>query len=959
MKKIVSLTNAIPADIAIVKTLLAESSLVGKTADQILEMIKEHIDGAKDSLISTALTKLGLNEQDLKDAKEYWDEFNQPIGQIKEEQSWDIDWDTSKIMGGSVPISLNVSAMASTAFRVKNKAKALENHQINISEGDVLINHEVKVGGSAGGSTSATVNYIGVEVGAQYSGELEIDAFLQYPADTPTTIIFREYFFNPLMVWDLDDVDAQLSLIDTNIQARGLRKLSINTQGSFKFSGKLSIGKAWSFTGDGRAKDLSAEINVNLGFSKTYEHNGELKLEFEKTKSSIDGKPVLSATVYLMESSKDTNAFNLDVNANIKGLDKIAGKYVNNLLKEGDELVSMLEEWSNPASKIIGKTSSNLDDTKWYQPIAELLLGTTTADDAAKKLIDDELSEILDRYMQSPDFDSEKLANKAVEKLLDIFSAEGLPDLVAPAKKELVSKISVWKKDLNKEITGQVAKYKDTAKIKFLQPIESLGEDVNALATKTDAKISEAIKRALTEYQSLKEKIADALEKSANIKMGLAFEASRYKASLDEQWIKIEFLKTNTAMVNKFYKKLALGDSESASRILATLEDKRLVNVINSAVTLGGSSGSKTSLAVNLGNFQLSNVKNANSELKIKVTNTGDVTITSKVEVDTTSKGAGEVRSASAKLVYGMAQQAMSPNEMGNLSISYSNVDNKLFENKEMKSMLNSLDFSSNERLEKLDFKVPRLIDTTKIHDHLNWYKKTRKWKYADISSLDITVPTDGNMYETLLSLNADRAYRIACRYWYGLFVSRRNKRVINTIMAAYADVQGINPELIVIIQNMEDQTGFDWKDIKAITKKSEQYKKNDMKSLREKNWTRSVNLLQKIFQTANSMRVIIDSIKSIDGVVSATNALSGDVRAQAEFLCNQLYPLNKKIERSLSLWINVEGVIDDWLSQEINQTLLCFYLILAKLTGKDEGFIRTLITVAGKEEQRKIRVVV
>ncbi len=64
MKKIVSLSDAVPADIAIIKELLAQSDFSNKTIDQLLELIDKHLTDTKDDLITKVLEKIGLNEED-------------------------------------------------------------------------------------------------------------------------------------------------------------------------------------------------------------------------------------------------------------------------------------------------------------------------------------------------------------------------------------------------------------------------------------------------------------------------------------------------------------------------------------------------------------------------------------------------------------------------------------------------------------------------------------------------------------------------------------------------------------------------------------------------------------------------------------------------------------------------------------------------------------------------------
>jgi len=295
---------------------------------------------------------------------------------------------------------------------------------------------------------------------------------------------------------------------------------------------------------------------------------------------------------------------------------------------------------------------------------------------------------------------------------------------------------------------------------------------------------------------------------------------------------------------------------------------------------------------------------------------------------------------------------------VGNLRISYTNVDRKLFSVNEMEGMLESLDFSENKRLKAENIKVPSLINPSNIEEHLNWYKQVKKLKYAGISSLEITVPTDRDLYDTLLTINTDNAYRVTCQYWYSLFISKNNKRFIDTIMAAYAEEKQIKPHLTSVLENMKNATDFKRKGLLEIAMRSKRWG-GEIDKISSVAGKKYVRLLKKIYETADSMRVIFAAIHSIDDIVKSTDTVAGDLHARAKYLTEQLNPLNEKIENSLKLWIKVDGIIDDLFSQEINQSLLCFYLILAKLTGKEQGFIRTLVTVSGKQNQRKIRIIV
>jgi len=956
MKKISSLSDAVPSKIALLKAIGLENEYLNKSISELLLIVNKHFDDQKDEVINRVLDKLGVSEEDLAEAKAFWATLNGPISTF-EDQIWDVDWNTAKTLGTDDSISMNIAATASTSLFVDDASEAQHKHQITIDASDIIVNHEVKLGGGAGASGTANLGFVNVSASGQYSGEIQVDAFAQYPQNEKVIDVFANYFFDPVKIWDIEDVVDKLRSVD-EVNIKGLRKLSIETEGTFKLNGGLKLGKAWALTGNGNNKDLSADISANIGFSKAYQHTGKVRLGFEKIKSPKTGQHVVCATVELGKSTLDKSAFTLDLDAEINGLDKVAERYVNQLFNEGDELVEFMQEWSKPASKIVGTGVSRLSDDEWYTPLAKLILGTESVDSVAKELLDDELSEILDRYALSTNVNAEKLARNTVEKLLDVFSVDSDSSLAIKARIALTERINDWKSELDDKVKEKIDGLSSDAKTKLLTPLASLGEDVANLVNQADEKVYEAVKKGIDQYQLFKEKVTKALTLSANIKLGLGVEASKLMQASEEQKITIEFTNSNDPSVRTLFKKLVIGDATNAAKLATTLAKKELINVTNDLVTLGQKRNSQISFSLDLAGIKLSAVKDVNSELNIKVTNTGEVYIESEVNAVNVVNGIYESRKASAQLCYGLAQQALYQDEVGSLQVSYSNTDKNVFEVKEIKKLLTSLKLSENSYLREQGITVPSLITSTDIQSHIDWYKGAVDDKRVTSSSFEITVPTDKELYDTLLKVNDDYAYRVTAQFWFGLMVRDDDKEIVSDIMEAYADEVDVNHNLTDVLLAMDDKHGFKSSRIRSRAEKHRRLSRR-IQSINEENWKKYFKIIENTHLAGDSMRSIISAIHKIDQVVDAVKTMPGDAKSKADQLVQQLAPVNKSIEQSLARWIEVQGLIEGIFMQDVKKDLLCFYLVLAKLTGKDEGFVRSLIAVSGKQNLRKIRVVV
>ncbi|WP_448550144.1 hypothetical protein [Thalassotalea fusca] len=956
MKKIISLSDAVPSEIALLKAINLEPEYLDKSVSELLAIVDKHFDVHKDNVINRVLDKLGVTEEDLADAKAFWSSLHEPISAYQD-KTWDIDWNTAKTIGADDLISFNVTATAATSLFVDNATEALEKHHISIDASDIIVNHEVKLGGGAGASGTTNFGFVNVSAGGQYSGEIQVDAFSQYPQNEKVLDVFADYFFAPVKIWDVQDIEEKLQSGDA-ASVKGLRKLTIETEGTFQLNGGLKLGKAWALTGEGNNKDLSADISANLGISKAYQHTGKVYLSFEKVQSQQTGQPVICATVELGKSTLDKSAVNLDIDAEIKGLDKVAERYVNQLFNESDELVEFMQEWSKPASKIIGTGTSRLSDDKWYTPLAKLVLGTESVDAVTKELIDDELTEILDKHALSTNINSEKLARSTVEKLLDVFSIDSDSSLAVKARTALTERINDWKAELDTKIRDKLDGLSIDARSNLLKPLALLGENVTDLANQADDKVYQAVKNGIDQYQAFKEKLTKELTLSANIKLGLGVEVSKSRQTSEAQKITIEFNHSDNPTVRTLFKKLVIGDTRNAAKLAHTLAKQNLIHVTNDLAAFGQKHNSQISFSLDLAGINLSAVKNVNSELNIKVTNTGDVYIESEVSAVHVVKSFNESRKASVQLCYGLAQQALYKDEVGSLRVSYINSDKKAFRQSEMTDMLNSLKLSDNPYFREQGITVPNLINSSDIQSHIAWYNQEISDTRVTSSSFEITVPTDKELYDTLLTVNEDYAYRVTAQFWFGLMVRRNDKETVNVIMEAYADQVDVQPYLADVLRAMDGNHQLDSSRIRSVAEKHRRLGRS-IQSLINGRWDKYFGMIENAHLAADSMRSIINAIHQIDQVIDDVENMSGDAKSKAEQLSQQLAPINKAIEQNLTRWIKVQGTLKGIFTQDVNKNLLCFYLILAKLTGKHEGFVRSLIAVSGKQDLRKIRVVV
>ncbi len=924
----------------------------------VRKILEEGIDHENMNVLQPLLEELGIkvDMEDIKRIYGHWQTLTAPISDFKELKDWSIDWDTSKVAGGSDEISLKLAAKADTSVEVWNKERAAQ-EELSISDADVVLNHEVTGGFSANGAAAYTSGYATASIGIEHAREMEFDRYFQFPASYPTYKAILTGFSGGLVIWDLSHVTKALSPCVNGTNCQGLRKLSLRTTGKFAFNGAVGFGRAWSKQGEGKFSDVSAGLNLKLGLSKTFEYSGGVHIDLSKSTQSSSGETVVRAKVELNDTTQDSLSFSLNANAEIKGLDEVAKRYILPLFDDADELVVKLEKWSSPAEQLIKKITAEQAD-QWFDPLIKLVFGETDSNQVYNELIKDELSTLVDRYVQDPKVDPTTLANKLVSKLLGVFELDESDQTVAQIAKELSvpleEQFKTWKKTLEQDIDAYIAKHSATI-VDALAPLERLGVSVNSLAGQADEIVNDKIQYAVGQYQGFKEKVLKGLEKSANIQIGLALALEQAASAEKAHNLVIDFIDAEHELSKSLYAALILGKNKQFARLLEQAQRAGAIFVPQESISSQYTTGSSLSFNLDFSGIGISNVKNINTQLAISVDNLGNMAVKGSASAIAVSNAFGETRKASMALTYDLANAALDERKFANFAINYTNKDTKKHKVSEMNEILSSLSLPDGE-LGIADEPMADIIEPNSISSHLNWYQTQLQTRKFSVSEVNVFVGDAGQLIETLKSADLKDAFRFAVDRILELSSRSHQKRTI-AIVAAYQDAVNKNIDLAESLNRLGDETKMKESKVRKVVEKSKEYG-DAMQRVPGSEFKKYVRAAKRTYKKANALEQLIDILQSTLTDIEEIRAKGLPPKELEEQLSNLLLSVNKRLASSLAEWTEVNNFLVDWLQGGIDKTLVTFLSILLTLAGSPKGFIRVTLTLNDKDDNKVIRVI-
>ncbi|MBU1311306.1 MAG: hypothetical protein KKE30_17425 [Gammaproteobacteria bacterium] len=899
--------------------------------------------------INSALT-------DVQRIYEHWQRLTNPISAVTEFKEWSVDWDTSKVAAGNDDIKLKMSARADTRVEVWNKARAAQ-QDIAISDADVIVNHEVTGGYSASGASALSSGYATASIGIDHAKEIEFDRYFQYPANTPAYQVAFNSFSASLIIWNLNQVVKSLSPCVNGINCHGLRELSLRTKGSFAFNASLGFGRAWSKKADGNFSDLSASLNLKAGLSKTFEHKGGIHIRLSAPKVAVNGAPQLRAEVELTDANQEGLSFNINANAEITGLDAVAKKYIVPLFNDADELVSKLEAWSSPADKLIDSIATTTAD-EWYAPLVQLVFGVADSNEVYNQLIATELTTIVNRYAQDPAADATTLAKMAVDKLLQTFdldsSNEQTAIIAADLSNQLATKFTEWKTALTDEIT-QFMQAQQGRITEALAPLEQLGVKVQSLQNQTDAFVIDKIKYAVGQYQGFKEKVLAALEKSANIQIGLALALQKTSAIARNHTLVIDFIDSQHALSQSLYKALILGNNKQFVRLLAQAERAGLVNVPQESISTHYRTEKSLSFNLDLSDSTISYSKNINTDLSILVDNLGNLAISGSASATAISKQFAETRQASMALSYDLANALIDENQFAAFAIHYTNKDIKKHTSKEMRDILQSMNLPDG-KVAINKTAMPDIIAADAIASHLSWYQSQLLTAKVVISTVDIFIGDSNKLVRTLLNADADFAFELATDRLLELATTEHRREVID-IANAYREVIAPDMSLGQSLQMLGKDIRMNANKIRKVLERNKR-SGDVIKSASKDGFEAYIAPVVRTYEKAYALKDIIIILQSSLKLINKQKSQGLAPAALEQRISSELLVINERLGDALAQWVKVSGWLMDWLVGGIDKTLLCFFSILLSLADNPQNLLRVTLTLEDNKGNKTIRVI-
>ena len=911
-----------------------------------------------------------------------WEQVVAPIGEQTEGLNKTFTFDKaydSEIKDFAV--GLSVGAEGSYNLNVLNRVSALELAKLDIAESDCLINQSVSAAYKVNASLAGTIEAINISASLAQAGELKLSTYFQVGANTPTYQALWLMYKTPVMPWSLPSMQVLLQQPTVTNKLAGYRACSMNTGTSFTLKGKMGIGKSLVTKSDLKGNLIEVDFSAEIGASREHTLSGDVSLLV--TKQAGSGKLLLKVTIE--ESNEQTNALNLALGAQIKGLDKLAGQYVEALLVKGDDLVKWLEDNSSPGEELVKSLQNTVSDDAWYKPIANLALGQTDVDDAVKALIDDELANLIDRIPLSSEEDAEELTDKVLTKLFDVFGvSDAASDTLKPLKDKAEATLSDKLKDVQSKIKDQADEFanKISGKTKQeLQPIAALGKEVSDALNNFNSQVEANFNLVISKYKAFKEKITKALEKSANIKLGLAYDELRKRSESLTHTLEILLEEPDSADVQTLYRSLVIGDEKKVSRLLPKLKQENKITIISESAAIQTIRNNTTTLGLSIIGNDINSLKDVMAQLNVEVDPSGNLFVRQEYKVSATASGLGETREAVLNLTYGIFQAAQNPDFVGSVGLDYTNSDDKLHSANEIMDFFDSLDFRDDKRFADFpgDVAVPVLIPQERIMPAITEYQKALSQTPAlyTKSQISISLRASKQTYEKLLGLNANNLFNSAIVYL--VYLTKKNdiidpalKNILKLYEVLDSDYEDYN-KLFTDLTGSPTSTNISMNAIKNDLKKLDDFqrllgdipKKSD--GAKKYGW-RAINAtFEKYVKVARALSKLPETLNAIETAVtkfSAGTSPKDDLVA----LNTQLKTLNKRFQKDLDEWVSVENIPKNWLEDlysklgiaqsGINLRLLSLFLLLQESIGEDEELFLTTITLSNAADDRRVIVV-
>lgn len=908
-----------------------------------------------------------------------WEQISAPISSqtsgFNKNIEFDKDYDT-KFNDFQIGLRVGATGIYNINVLTKNQAQTLL--KLEVADNECLVNQTLSAAYEVNASAAGAINFINISASLAKAGELKLDTYFQVENNTPTYRALWAMFKAPVVPWSLKSVNALLAM-PNNGAGLAYRACALKTGTSFTIQGEMGVGKSLVTQTDLKGNVIDIDFSAEISASHQHTITGDVSMFVTRHASS--GKPLLKITIE--ETDERTNALNLALQAQIKGLDKLAGQYVEMLLSKGNKIVQWLEENSSPGAALLESLDSNVNKDKWYKPIASLALGQESVDDAVASLIGNELQNVIDRIPLSSEDDAEELADKVVTKLLDIFGASdstAIESYREAAEQALQDELA----KLQQHIRQQADRFKELIESEakdVLKPVEALGKEVKQAVTQFDDNIEKNFNKIISKYREFKEKITAALEKSANIKLGLAYDDLRKRSTSLSHSLELLLEAPESPDVQTFYRSLAIGDDKKVASMLPTLLNTGKVKVLAESTAIETMRNNTTTLGLSIIGKNITSVKDVLSQLNVKVDTSGNLYVKQEYKVTATASGLGETREAVLNLTYGIAQASQNPDFVGSVGFSYTNKDSKLHSVNEISEFLHSLDFSDNPHFNNLpnDVSVPTLIPAYRKNTAIAEFNKIVKQAPTQFTTSEICISLRASKqtYRKLLGLSGYNLFNNAMTYL--IYLTKRDdfyQEAMEDIVEIYEELDpkyADYNELFSLLLGSPNSTNISLNTIKNDLRDLDSFKKlmKRKSKLPYKNekifWLRVNSKFEKYAEMAGALRRLPTTLNAIETAVD-NFSVTTQQKADLEKLNATLKGLNKKFQRGLDDWVEVEGIvknaIDDlyskfgWAKSSVNLRLLSFLLLLQETVGEDEELFLTTITLSNASDERRVIVV-
>ncbi|MCF2858766.1 hypothetical protein L1286_14870 [Pseudoalteromonas sp. SMS1] len=682
-----------------------------------------------------------------------------------------------------IPVEVKGEVGAALKIHVADASTNHKAFEVDMPELDYGINLNVELAANASINASGQAGIVSGNFATGGHFEFDVYCLYQYDGTKPALEAFSDTFTDvashKFVYFDLHSISKSLAPPQSgNLNDfSGLRRVEVNYKNSVSLSGMLSLGESISeaeiINVNGKAHHVSA--NISLGLSASYQSklNGNFRTYCQKLSPNS-----LVITLESLDEGEQVFNFALGADMKVEGLDELGKTLIDGYLPYEQQWKDDLAQWSNIGDLLQTSLTSKLQSMVETDAVWQQLVKTALGEDKSaeivtdiQKQIDDELSSQSGKLFNWLNDGTAQINNAISEQVAKL----GLPTQVTTYLNEILAQTAVTAVNnanqlIQSKVNDKIERLSHQANAnvrKWLEPLTSLGEQVNEVAADINAyseKVLEATIALLGEYQQFRQRLLEGAKKAAEFQVAMQLGCSAANWSKDKALLALIIdPKSSDERVAEIYKLMMLGKAGEALNLARMLEAETCpaLKSIKGEFATWSKQIKELKLGIQLGKVNLFDASTRKlSEINIKVDASGNLLVG---DVDAKlDKEAGYFAESRKLSVFSTSNimKASAQNRLPSIGGVSLSLDDKHLKMDELEEFLYSLEARG-------------LLHSGLTSRTLQLYRRKKSYHSAAVLSASMILPS--NFYKKLAQLSDEQAYELACNSFFETGFSDKN----------------------------------------------------------------------------------------------------------------------------------------------------------------------------------------